>query len=162
MEILGNKKCLLYSTVVGIILFFSCVFWTNLEASCNVEVVPFITISKGALSGIQMRSFLTIRTDQEWQYIWNKHYSSLGISPSIPPIDFSKEMVIPIFQGSKPTGGFGVEILRVEKCGERLLVFYKEIIPPRGSMVPQVLTQPYHMIKLQRTEGEVIFQHQRH
>jgi hypothetical protein len=71
-------------------------------------------------------------------------------------------MVIAIFQGSKPTGGFGIEILRVENSEERLMVFYREIAPPRGAIVPQLLTQPHHMIKLQRIEGEVIFQRQVH
>jgi hypothetical protein len=129
-----------------------------LQAEGNEEMVPFVTLSRGITSAMAGRSFLAIRTAQEWQDIWHQHSSHLTVSPGLPPVDFSKEMVIAIFQGNKPTGGFSIEILRVEKSEEKFLVFYKEVTPPPGSMVPQALTQPCHMIKLQRMEGEVIFQ----
>jgi hypothetical protein len=130
----------------------------DLQADWKEEAVPFVTISKGITSGVTGRSFLAIRTAQEWQDIWQQHSSHLTASPNLPPVDFSKEMVIAIFQGTRTTGGFSVEILRVEKSGEKLLVCYQERVPSPGSLVAQVLTQPYHIIKLQGTEGEVIFQ----
>jgi len=154
------EKCRFNFYIIWAVLILSCIPATKPDAKGNGEMMPFVTIDKGITSGNTGRSFLAIRTAQEWQDIWHQHSSHLTASPGLPPVDFSKEMVIAIFQGNKSTGGFSVEILRVEKSEVRLLVFYKERVPPPGSMVPQVLTQPYHMIKLQRMEGEVIFQHQ--
>lgn len=122
--------------------------------------VSFATVSRGIISGIVDRSLLAIRTPEEWQQLWQRHSTTLAPPPAMPVIDFSREMVIAVFLGSRRTGGFGIEILRVERKGEKLQVFYREVSPPVGAMVPQVLTQPYHMIQLPRVDGEIVFQRQ--
>ena len=134
---------------------------TGGAGNANEIMVPFTTISRGISSRITAQSFLTIRTAQEWQDLWHKHASNSPTPPPLPAVDFSRKMVIAIFLGTKPTGGYGVEILRVKMSGDKLLALYKETVPPRGAMVTQVLTQPYHMIKIQQSSVEVIFQQER-
>ena len=67
-------------------------------------------------------------------------------------IDFNREIVVAIFLGEKPTGGFAVEIVRVGRQNGEFVVDYKEINPASGAMVTQALTQPFHIVRI---DGEV-------
>ena len=148
----------LSTAAVSVLFLFS---FTGGTGNANETGVPFTTISRGNSSGLTERSLLTIRSAEEWQNLWRRHSPHFPTPPPLPVIDFARETVIAIFVGTKPTGGYGVEILRVKMSEDKLLALYKETVPPRGAMVTQVLTQPYHMIKIQQSSVEVIFQQER-
>jgi len=59
--------------------------------------------------------------------------------------------------GEKASGGFAVEITRVEKCGDELVVFFSEVEPPADAVVTTVLTQPYHIIKIEKIDLKTKF-----
>ncbi|MFN3476701.1 MAG: protease complex subunit PrcB family protein, partial [Candidatus Methylomirabilales bacterium] len=69
-----------------------------------------------------------------------------------PPVDFAQEMAIAVFRGEQPTAGFGLEIQKLEEKGGNLYLYVQEASPAPGSAVLQVLTQPYHIIKLERKD----------
>ena len=62
-----------------------------------------------------------------------------------------------VFQGSRPTAGFQVEITRVQVEGDVVVLEHGEHRPPAGQPVAQILTAPFHMICLSRDVGEVRF-----
>ncbi len=68
-------------------------------------------------------------------------------------------MVIAVFSGEKRTGGYGIEITRVEENFEKglLEVFFFETHSSPGSIVIQALTQPYHIVKLETVDIPVVF-----
>jgi len=119
--------------------------------------VSFSTIDKGFRSGVREPLEVVIRGEQEWAALWSRHASGRRPAPSPPLIDFSAEMVVGLFLGQKSTGGYSVEITRAELDGANLKVFYRDGSPPPGAIVPQVLTQPYHLIRLLRREGSPVF-----
>jgi hypothetical protein len=96
----------------------------------------------GSLSQIQAQSFVTARTQGEWQQIWDL----IGQAPPFPlPAD---KMAVGVFMGIRNTGGFGVTIDTITTrwvMGQRdqLVVTYDETTPPKNAMVPQALTSPY-------------------
>ena len=49
---------------------------------------------------------VTVRTGAEWAVAWRAH---AGDRPA-PVVDFSKEMVVAVFLGTRRTSGYGVEI----------------------------------------------------
>jgi hypothetical protein len=59
------------------------------------------TIDKGDQSNIDTRREVVVRTAADWQKLWQQH------SPDrpMPSVDFSKEMVVGVFLGSRPTAG---------------------------------------------------------
>ena len=115
------------------------------------------TIDKGFHSGIREPLEVVIRGEQEWAALWSRHASGRRPAPSPPLIDFSAEMVVGLFLGQKSTGGYSVEITRAELDGANLKVFYREGSPPPGAIVPQVLTQPYYLVRLPRSEAVPVF-----
>jgi len=66
-------------------------------------------------------------------------------------------MVAGVFSGEKSTGGYEVEITRAERKDSRLYLYYLEKSPPPDAIVTQVLTQPYHLVKLPRDDARVVF-----
>lgn len=119
--------------------------------------VPFTTIDKGFYSGVREPLQVVISSQEEWATLWSRHASGRRPAPSPPLIDFSAEMVVGLFLGQKSTGGYSVEITRAELDGANLRVFYREGNPPPGAMLTQALTQPYHLVRLSRSESVPVF-----
>ncbi len=63
--------------------------------------------------------------------------------PTQPAIDFSREVVVGVVAGERPTGGYAIEIVSAARHGRTLEVTVREKRPDPGSMTIQVLTTPW-------------------
>jgi hypothetical protein len=125
-----------------------------LVAALAQAVAPaWTTIAQGRISGIDERREVVVRSAAEWDALWRQHSSS-GAAPAV---DFSTEMVAAIFLGTRPTGGYSLDILSAAPLGGALIVEYTERRPGGDAIVTQVLTAPFHMIRLPRFDGPVRF-----
>ena len=115
-----------------------------------ITTLEFHTIEKGFFSGITEKKNSIIRRQDQWAELWNKHTSTRTPHPQAPVIDFTENIILAVFMGQKPSGGFAVEITRVEKCENELVVFFSEVEAPPNAEVTAVLTQPYHIIKIEK------------
>jgi hypothetical protein len=116
--------------------------------------VTMRTIDKGVESGIDSARQATARTPAEWAALWKAH----AAGRPLPAVDFSREMVIAVFMGSRPTAGYAVEIVGAELRGGTLTIAYRETTPPTGAMTAQVLVAPYHLAAVPRHQGAVAFE----
>ena len=112
------------------------------------------TIDKGEQSNIDDPKQVTVRTEAEWTKLWQQH------SPDRkrPAVDFSKDMVVGVFMGSRPTAGYNISIVSTFAKDGNLLVRYQEASPKPGAMTAQVLTFPYHFVAVPKTTGDVKFE----
>jgi len=110
--------------------------------------VTFQTIAKGYRSGLHAAMEVVARNQNEWNLLWRKHSSNEGASTTLPTIDFDKEIVVGLFLGDKPTGGYDVEIIRAEQSNRDLVISFREKAPRAGAMVTQSLTQPFHLVRV--------------
>jgi hypothetical protein len=115
----------------------------------------FTNIAKGDTSGQQVAKQVTVRTPAEWAAVWRDHSQT----ERLPQIDFTKNMVVGIFLGSKPSAGHEVEIVGVRATNSELIVEYVQRQPGRGTMAAQILTEPYHLVSVSRHDGTVRFIH---
>jgi hypothetical protein len=115
--------------------------------------LKFATIQRGDLSGIEERREAVIRTTAECAALWKQH--SPGQKP--PAIDFTRSMVAGVFLGSRPSGGYTVEVTAVQREGGDLVVIYRESKPDPQMMVTQMITSPFHLVRIDRHEGPVRF-----
>ncbi len=120
----------------------------------------FETIDKGTQSGYQKRASIIIKDKDRWEEIWNLHSSNLDQIPHIPEIDFSKDMVIAIFRGEFPSSGFSTEVSSINEKDGRLEVVVTETDDIKG-MVLDVITYPFHIIKIQKTDLPIEFEYRR-
>ena len=125
-------------------------------ASLNAQIA-FTTVLKGESSGEETARQVVVRTQAEWQALWKVHAPDQNAK--LPAVDFSTKMVIGVFLGTKPSAGYDVEIVGVRTQEKELLVEYVETQPGRGTMAAQILTEPFHLVAVNRHAGDVRFVH---
>ncbi len=117
-------------------------------AAAAAMPVSFQTVARGSRSGIAEAAQIVVRDQAEWASLWQKH-SSVDANPPAPPaIDFGKELVAAVFLGQKPTGGYAVEIVSVERSNGQLTVGLRETSPAPGAIATQAFTQAFHIVRI--------------
>jgi hypothetical protein len=121
--------------------------------------IGFVTVDKGLRSGILERRLLVITTAPEWEELWRAHRSARPRDQPPPALDASREVIVAVFLGEKRTGGYAIDVVRVEedRADRSVKVFIRETSPPPGAMVTQALTQPYHIVRLRKVALPVVF-----
>ena len=113
------------------------------------------TIAKGDQSNVDDARQVLVRTEAEWTKLWQQHAPE---HPK-PAVDFSKEMVVAVFMGSRPNAGFSITIVTSMEVKGVLVVRYRETIPSRDAVTAQILTFPYHLVAIPKaTVTEVKFE----
>lgn len=110
--------------------------------AASPNTVPMRSIDKGMMSNMDDGRQASARTAADWDRLWTQHAGER----TRPSVDFTKEVVVGVFLGTRPTGGFSIEIVRVRQEGAALVVEYKETRPAPDSVAAQVLTSPYHIV----------------
>ena len=132
-----------------------------LLASCTAcataAPVPFSTLAKGLASGVAQPTQIVVRTQNDWAALWSRHMRTQIASPPPPPVDFSRDMVVALFMGERPIGGYAIEVTRIERTDSGLSVHYRSTRPDPAAMQAQALTQPFHLVALPRTDDPVTF-----
>jgi hypothetical protein len=122
--------------------------------------IKFDTIDKGTQSGYNRRASIVIKDQNKWEEIWNLHTSNLDQIPRIPKVDFNTEMVIAIFRGEFTSSGFDTEVTRVIEKNGKIEVIVTETDNLNG-MALDVMTYPFHIIKIKRSDLIVEFDYRR-
>ena len=112
--------------------------------------LPLRTLGKGALSGIQEPAEEVIKDQAAWAKAWAKHAAKPN--ETAPEIDFSKQMVVLVALGRKNTGGYSVQISKIEPVGDRLQISVVRTTPAPGAMTIQALTAPFHMVVVAKSD----------
>lgn len=123
--------------------------------SAQAPVPSFTEVAKGNASEQQDARQVTVRTAAEWNTLWKSH----APAAKMPAVDFTKQMVVGIFLGTKPSDGHQVEIVGVRMQEKDLIVEYVQRQPGRGTMAAQILTEPYHLVAVAKHPGPVRFLH---
>ena len=106
------------------------------------------TIAKGDQSNIDDAKQVLVRTEAEWTKLWQQH----APSQPRPVVDFSRELVVGVFMGSRPNAGFSTAIVSATAApGGALIVRYTETTPGAGSVTAQILTFPYHLAAIPKS-----------
>jgi hypothetical protein len=102
------------------------------------------TIEKGDQSNIDETRQVLVRTDAEWTKLWQQH----AANRPRPQVDFSKEMVVGLFMGSRPSAGFSTAVISATAGNGALMVRYSETMPSARAVSAQVLTFPFHLVAI--------------
>ena len=137
-----------------VLLLASC---TACGAAAVGETVPFSTLGKGINSGIRESAQVVVRSQNDWAALWSRHMRTQIAPPPPPAVDFSRDMVVALFLGERPTGGYAIEVTQIERNDAGLAIRYRTTRPDPAAMPTQALTQPFHLIKLPRVDDSVTF-----
>jgi hypothetical protein len=100
---------------------------------------------KGVYSGIATFQTVVVRTQEDWQKLWLDHNGYIVPPPPPPDVDFMNFMVIGVFDGTKPSGGYAVQIVDVKTLYDKIEVSYVESGPTPGLAATQAISEPYHL-----------------
>lgn len=117
------------------------------------DPVPFKALGAGVQSGIEEPRTVVVRTAGEWKTLCGQYAEG----QPCPAVDFTKSTVVGVFLGTRPTAGYGVEITRVDRNGDALVVTYRERAPGPNEMAAQMMTSPYQLATIDRFTGPVTF-----
>ena len=116
-------------------------------------VVSFTTLARGVDSQVEDPRQVLVRTPEEWTALWKEH---AGLAKP-PEVDFLRSSVIAVFLGTRDSAGYSVEVAKVEKDEKGLSVTWRERRPGPGMVSAQMLTFPFHIVRIQRHDGPVRF-----
>ena len=119
-----------------------------------LQAPDLVTVEKGNQSNVDEGRKVTVRTEAEWTRLWQQH----NPDRTRPAVDFSKQMVVGVFMGSRSTAGFAIEIVSAAAVNGGLTVRYRETVPRRGAITAQVITSPYHLVAVPKVAGAVTFE----
>lgn len=88
-------------------------------------------------------------TESAYRSLWN---NVVGQGDP-PPIDFSREGVLFLAAGERPTGGYQVTVKSIRQNGDALVVEAPVEPPPPDTMVTQALTSPFVVVAIPKVES---------
>ena len=129
--------------------------WLQAGAPAAADHPPMLrTIDKGAASNVDESKTAVVRDAAAWKTLWQGH----APDRDLPAVDFSREMVVAVFLGSRTTSGYDVTIQGTHVDDGKLVVEYRETSPARDAMTAQVITSPFHIAAVPARSGDVRFE----
>jgi hypothetical protein len=108
---------------------------------------------RGNDTAIRHSGQVVIRNDHQWIQFWAEHRPD----EAAPDVDFTRDMVIGVFSGDRPADQFSIEILKTMTTPNALIVYYREIPPPTGTLAIGVSVYPYDVKVIPRSMLPVKF-----
>lgn len=128
------------------------------------QELAFETLSKKTNVEHARKENVVIRKQADWEKFWKQMHraeaqpeNSSGKLPALPKVDFNGQMVIAVFQGQQPSGGYSIEITKLTHENGKLEVFVEERQPGKDCFTIQVLTFPHHIIVVDKLAGQMKF-----
>jgi hypothetical protein len=118
--------------------------------------VEFTTIARDDQSAVKQASSMVIEDEETWEATWASLVPNLIQRPLPPEIDWGKYVLLAHFMGQKSTNGYEVEFTEVLE-GDKISVRVTEISPGSNCTLLQVITAPYHIVQIPKTDKEVEF-----
>lgn len=66
----------------------------------------------------------------------------------VKPGDIATSNFVLLNMGEKNTGGYSIEVVKVEELSDKIVITVKENKPPTGAAVTDAITNPYTVVKI--------------
>lgn len=99
---------------------------------------------------------VVVGSQEKMDYYFTKHANTCP-NPSDPNIDFTKNLLIGIFAGVKPTSGYTIKITSIVQNDCEVLINFYEKAPATGESITQAPTYPSDFILIPLTTKPILF-----
>jgi hypothetical protein len=114
-------------------------------------------LKQGSQSGIQKAERVIVRTQKDWEQLWTRSLPEGAPKSEPPKVDWSNEMVVAVFLGSKSTGGYATRVVGTRELDGKLEIQLEERRPAPGGIVTQAFTSAYAMAAVPKSQLPVIW-----
>lgn len=115
-------------------------------ATVRGEAVAFEDLARGQYAAVDEPAYLVIGNSEDFAELWHHMHQGQSAEPPLPTVDFSRRMVLAVFQGQRPSGGHSIIVEDVVRRGDHLRVTVSKTVPSENDMVTMALTSPYHLV----------------
>lgn len=129
---------------VGIYLFLS-----------QGKALGFETLKDSVLPEKTTAGNFQLDNEEDWKKMWQQQTAKEPKEGS--GIDFSKDTVLAVLDGSKDSSGYEILIKQVVETKEKIKVFVEKAVPGDSCRFAKALSNPYHLVKLPKLHKEVVF-----
>lgn len=103
-------------------------------------------LAKGTTSGVAQAGVRVAKDAAAYQALWAAHAGTGPGAPAAPAVDFTKSVVVGVFQGRQSSGGYAIEVKALERKDAEVHLTIVRTTPAPGTPVTLALTAPYHLI----------------
>jgi len=100
---------------------------------------------------------LVIKTRDEFNDFWKGLASPGRFLPPLPEVDFSKEMIVGLGMGLRPSPGFVIMIDGACEVDGQVELFVSKVEDGPCGVVPGVVTAPADIVRIPRSDLPIVF-----
>ncbi|MBB4804291.1 hypothetical protein HNP37_004378 [Flavobacterium nitrogenifigens] len=131
--------------------------YADCGASTLVEFTGFPLLCNYSVKTPPTTAAVTVVGSQtKMDDLFSKHANSCNVS-SDPNIDFTKNYLVGVFAGPKPTTGYSIKITSIVEDACQVVVNYYEKAPGANENVSQTPTNPFDVVLIPKTSKPFIF-----
>ena len=123
----------------------------------QVGDIPFMVLYQDSNSSFENIGFKVFEDSKDFEDALSMVNKTRQPGLMAPEIDFSKFRVALLQMGSRNSGGYAINVQRVEKTENNIIVYYKNRFPQPGEMVTMALTSPWTMVRFENHNLPVVF-----
>jgi hypothetical protein len=124
--------------------------------SATAEPLTVSVVDRGNMAHTTEAVQQVITTEDAWVEAWKQIHGGVEPLPERPDIEFTKSSVIVLVDEARNTGGYGIEIASVDTTDDGVVVSYKCISPPEGSMNIMVITRPWLVAVIPTVDADTV------
>ena len=126
------------------------------------EVVPVTRLGRGATayttySGLNDSVRAVIRDSAEWSAVWKGITRPFYPAPTVPQVDFDRDMVVVAALGARSTGGYDIVIEGARQDSSTIEIALRTSSPAPGCPVSAATTQPVDLATIPASSRSVRF-----
>ena len=126
-------------------------------ANPDATSVPFSTVERSGTSAVTTPESFVVRSQTEFNALWARHTANRLPPPPAPAVDFKANQIVGYFLGWRPSGCYSMSISRVIQTSDRVIVTYKEDVPPPGAICTAMMVSPAHFVAVPQSRLPVEF-----
>jgi hypothetical protein len=105
-------------------------------------------------TGLREPARQLVRDRAAWESLWRTLHGPIDPTPPLPAIDFSREMLVVAALGSRPSGGYAVDVgVPVQQSDGALEAVVVETVPGDGCPVTLAMTTPAVVLRTSLLPG---------
>jgi len=127
------------------------------EATVSSKI-EFTILKEGTNSGFKTAENKVINSTEEFSKIWKILFQNYMETPPLPKVDFRAYSAILVTIGEQNSGGYTINVKSITASKTQEKVIVNTSIPGKSCMTTSVMTYPFQLIMLPKTNGQVSFE----
>ncbi len=127
------------------------------EEEFNLKNIEFTILKEGTNSGYKQLGNVLIYKLSRLDMVWDSLFLNYSRKPPIPVIDFEIKQLVWIGMGEQRSGGYSIKVKSVIERKKELIINIIESKPGKTCMTTSVITQPYQLIEIPKTNKKIIY-----